>query len=63
MKGLYLFQRYLPFAELVLVVLSCQSDIFSIFSCSIFFLIGPMEEILRETGCRRVYHADEGSQN
>ena len=62
MKGLYLFQRYLPFAELVWVVLSCQSDMVSIFSCSKnFFLIGPMGEILRETGCRRVYYADGGS--
>jgi Family of unknown function (DUF6533) len=37
MKGLYLFQRYLPFAELVWVILSCQSDMVFIFACSIFF--------------------------
>ena len=37
MKGLYLFQRYLPFTQLIWFVLSSQSDVFPIFSCSITF--------------------------
>ena len=38
MKGLYLFQRYLPFTQLVLFVHPyCQSDVISILSCSIIF--------------------------
>ena len=31
MKGLYLFQRYLSFTDLIWLVLSCQSDFFSVF--------------------------------
>ena len=37
MKGLYLFQRYLPFTELIWFVLSGKSDVVSVFSCSIPF--------------------------
>ena len=38
MKGLYLFQRCLPFTHLMWFVLPyCQSDVVSIFSCSILF--------------------------
>ena len=37
MKGLYLFQRYLPFTQLIWFVLSGQSDVFSISLCSIPF--------------------------
>ena len=37
MKGLYIFQRYLPFTEFILFVLSCQYGVVSIFSCSIVF--------------------------
>jgi len=38
MKGLYLFQRYLPFTQLIWFVLPyCQSNVVSIFSCSILF--------------------------
>jgi len=28
MKGLYLFQRYLPFTDIIWLVLSCWSDFF-----------------------------------
>jgi hypothetical protein len=59
-KGLYLFQRYFPFTEFIWLVLYCQSDVVSIFSCSIFY-IAPMGEILGETGRRRVCYADGGS--
>ena len=37
MKGLYLFQRYLPFTQLIWFILFSQSDVVSIFSCSILF--------------------------
>jgi len=41
MKGLYLFQRYLPFAHLICFVLTyCRSNVISIFSGSIPFLQG-----------------------
>ena len=36
-KGLYLFQRYLPFTELIWFVLSGKPDVVSVFSCSIPF--------------------------
>jgi hypothetical protein len=36
MKGLYLFQRYLPFIDTVLVLLYRQSDVSPIFLCSFF---------------------------
>ena len=35
MKGLYLFQRYLPFIEPIFLF-HCQSDMFPIFLCSSF---------------------------
>jgi hypothetical protein len=34
MKGLYLFQRYLPFFDSIWLILARQSDVFSIFLCS-----------------------------
>jgi len=38
MKGLYFFQRYLPFTQLIWLALPYgQSDVFSTFSCSILF--------------------------
>jgi hypothetical protein len=36
-KGLYLFQRYLPFTELIWFALAGKSDVVSIFSCLILF--------------------------
>ena len=60
MKGLYLFQRYLPFTELILFVLFCEFDVVSIFSCSIFFT-GHIGEVPTETRCREVLSANGGS--
>jgi len=37
MKGLYLFQRYLPFIDNVWLVFYRQSDISPIFLCSFFY--------------------------
>ena len=36
MKGLYFFQRYLPFTEPIWLVLQCQFHMLSIFICSFF---------------------------
>ena len=55
MKGLYLFQRYLPFTDIILVFLTGQFDVVPIFLCSIIY-IDQMGDILRETGCRKVYY-------
>ena len=62
MKGLYLFQRYLPFTDIVLIFVTCQSDIFPIFLFTLFIVV-QMGPILREIGCRRVSYAYGGSQN
>jgi len=44
MKGLYLFQRYLPFTHLICFVLPYrQSNMISILSCSILFCREPHE--------------------
>jgi hypothetical protein len=37
LKGLYLFQRYLPFTDILLIFVTCQSDIFPIFLFTLFF--------------------------
>jgi len=43
-KGLYLFQRYLPFTQLIWFFLPyCQSNVISILSYSILFYRGPRE--------------------
>ena len=62
MKWLYLFQRYLPFIDIMLLSVICQSDVF-LFSYSHFYFVAPsqMGGILRETGCRRVFYAQGGS--
>jgi len=39
MKGLFLFQRYLPFIDTVWLVLNSESDIFFTFSCPDFFQV------------------------
>ena len=36
MKGLYLFQQYIPFTDIIWVVLKCESNLFPIFLCSFF---------------------------
>jgi len=59
MKGLYLFQRYLPFIGSVWLVLYCQSDVSPILLCS--FFLGQTGAILTETACWRVYYATGGS--
>jgi len=56
MKGLYLFQRYLPFTEAIWLPLYRKSDVFPIFLTFIFFL----GQILRETGCQAVFYANGG---
>ena len=37
MKGLFRFQRYLPFTDIVLIFVTCQSDIIPIFLFTLFF--------------------------
>ena len=56
MKGLYLFQRYLPFTEAIWLPLYRKSDVFPIFLTFIFFL----GQILRESGCQAVFYANGG---
>lgn len=59
MKGLYLFQRYLPFTDLNWLVLERQSDMFPVFLFS--FFIGQMGGVLTEDECRKVYYSHGGS--
>jgi len=56
MKGLYLFQRYLPFMDIVLIFVTSQSDVDSYLPMPNFYL-DQMGEILQETGCQKVYCA------
>jgi len=37
MKWLYLFQRYLPFTDIMVVYITCQSDVFPVFLFSLLF--------------------------
>jgi len=62
MKGLFLFQRYLPFTDIVLIFVTCQSDIIPIFLFTLFFVV-QMGQILRETGCQKISYANGGSYN
>jgi len=59
MKGLYLFQRYLPFIDTVWLVLYRQSDLLLIFWYSIFLVQTGAN--LTETTCRKLYYASGGS--
>ena len=48
MKGLYLFQRYLPFTELILFVLFCASDVVLSSRAQFFFSQGTWERFRRK---------------
>ena len=59
MKGLYFFQRYLPFIDTLCLVLYCQSDAFSIFFLS--FFVDQTGENLTKKMCRNLYYGIGGS--
>jgi len=59
MKGLYLFQRYLPFIDPILLILSSESDVFPIL-LSFFYFVGKIGESSTETACRNLYYANGG---
>ena len=59
MKGLYLFQRYLPFIDTVWLILYRQSDVSPIFFSSHFFL-GQTGGNLTEAICWKVTSASGG---
>ena len=61
MKGLYLFQRYLPFTELILFVLFCESDVVLSSRAQFFFFTGHMGGVPTKTMCREVLSANGGS--
>ena len=60
MKGLYLFQRYLPFTDTIWLVLIRQSD-------GVFYLISMLNffkgQIGEEIWCRKVHYASGGSSH
>jgi hypothetical protein len=58
LKGLYLFQRYLTFIDISLL-LHCQSDAFPIFLPSYF--VDKTGVGLTKTECRDLYYAIGGS--
>ena len=59
MKWLYLFQRYLPFTDIMLFSVTCQSDVFPIF-LSHFFFVAQISGIFRETECGGLFYAQGG---
>jgi len=59
MKGLYIFQRYLPFIDTAWLVLYCKSDAFSMFFPSFFVVETGVS--LTKTECRNLYCAMGGS--
>ena len=62
MKGLYSFQRYLPFVETIWLVLIRQSDVVSyFFMLNIFFNKQDHIQMGEETVCRRVHYTNAGS--
>ena len=60
MKGLYLFQRYLPFIDTVFFILYRQSWFLSDI-IMLIFLLGETGENLTETACQNIYYASGGS--
>jgi len=60
MKGLYLFQRYLPFIDTIGLLLYRQSDVCPIFFKFSFFL-GQTRENLTEIMCGKLTYASGGS--
>jgi len=62
MKGLYFFQRYLPFVEIICPILIRQSDVVSypLPMLKIFFKKGHIQ-MGEETVCWRVHYANAGS--
>jgi len=60
MKGLYLFQRYLPFIDTTWLALYRQFDVSPKFSPS-FISVGQTGENLTKTACWNLYHASGGS--
>jgi len=59
-KGLYFFQRYLPFIDTIWLSFYCQFDDFSTILPDYFFAV-QMGEGLTETACRNLYYATGGS--
>ena len=61
MKGLYLFQRYLPFTELTWFILpNCQLMYF-LSSRARFFFTGNTVDIPLEARCWKIHYANGGS--
>jgi len=64
MKGLYFFQRYLPFIDTTLLILYCQSNSFSVFCLLLLlFLLVKTGEGLTKAACQKIYPAAGGSYN
>ena len=59
-KGLYLFQRYLPFIDTIVVILYRQSDVPPL-SLHVHFFLGETGKNLMENTCRKLFYANEGS--
>jgi len=59
-KGLYFFQRYLPFFDLILFGL-CQSDVVSYLLLAQKIFFSKKDHIKEETVCWRINYADTGS--
>ena len=60
MKGLYLFQRYLPFIDTIVLILYRQSDVF-LLSFYVHFFSGETGEDLMENTCWKLSYANGGS--
>ena len=60
MKGLYLFQRYLPFIDIT-IILYCQSDFFPILSSSFLSFLDIFRKNLTRSVCRKLAFSSGGS--
>jgi len=60
MKGLYFFQRYLPFVDTISLVLYRQSDEVSLPSFPHFF-VDQLRRGLTKTACAKLYPPAAGS--
>jgi len=58
-KGLYLFQRYLPFIDTAWLLLYSQSNVFSIVLTSSF--VDQTGGSVTKTGCRNLQYTSAGS--
>ena len=63
MKGLYLFQRYLPFTDIIWLVLTGQSDHYVVTDLPMLIFFVAQLNSLTEIGCQNILYLIGGLSN